>query len=83
MSKVIAKFRVDTVTQHPKVDEEGKPDGFATHVKLVAVQDEIFGPHTPHGELNMTIHNDAAAKAFEHHMQEEYMVEFIPASEYM
>lgn len=82
MSKVLAKFKVGDISQYETVDSDGNFDGHVTSVKLTAVKDDIFGPHTPCGDISMTIHNDAAAKVFMDHMQDNFMVEFTPEKEY-
>ena len=87
MSKVLAKFQVthtERMPRHevPHAGGESKLVGHAVRVTLGAVPDDMWGPHTPHGELTMTIHNEATAKVFEDRVGQEFMLEFTPADEH-
>ncbi len=87
-SKVLAKFQVNRTSREPRheVPEGGGQSvvvGHAVVVSLSAVQDDLFGPHTPHGEISMTIHNEAAGKIFEDRVGQEFMLEFVPADEFI
>ena len=78
--RVLCKFRCweksERVPSMAKVDGADRPNATMT-VRLTAVKDEVFGPYTPSGNLDMQVTPSAGALFT---LGEEYYLTFEPVT---